>query len=167
MAYRFWTRRIILVLCIALAMAGAATAQDITGDWSFTVEVPATCTWNGPAMFIQTAGALSGSGNLALTAGTDPPCPPVLIGTVAGTIAGTAVNFGLTTPGGPVTFIGASDPAGSSMSGTWAAGALGGTWSATRVQAAPTLSEWAMLALVSALLVGGALLLRKRRASLL
>ena len=166
MAHRFWTGKIILVLCLGLVVASSAMAQDLTGVWDFTAEVPGTCTWMGPAMFTQTAGALSGDGNLVLTAGTNPPCPPALIGTVAGTIVGTTVNFGLTTIGGPVNFVGATDPAGTTMSGTWMLGALGGTWSATRAPVVPTLPQWAMLALVSVLLLGSVYLLRRRRGSL-
>lgn len=167
MARRFSIGRLVFAGCLALALAGVAEAQDLTGTWNLTVEVPTICTWMGPATFLQTVGALAGSGNLALTAGTDPPCPPALLGTVAGTVTGTTVGFGLTTPLGPIDFTGTSDAAGSTMSGTWTfavAGAapLAGTWSATRAPVMPSLPEWGMLLMVSALLASGVYLLRRR-----
>jgi hypothetical protein len=167
MPHRFLIRGLVLAACLLLALAVSAEAQDLTGDWDFTVEVPGTCTWMGPATFAQTGGVLTGSGNLALTAGSDPPCPPALLGTANGTVAGQTVMFGLTTLLGDVDFSGLSDPAGSSLSGTWTLGTLAGSWSATRVETAPSLPEWGMIALLSALLAGGIYSLRRRRSSLL
>lgn len=169
MARRFSIGKLVFAGCLALALAGVAEAQDLTGAWNLTVEVPTICTWMGPATFSQTVGALAGSGNLALTAGTNPPCPPALLGTVAGTVTGTAVTFGLTTPLGPVDFIGTSDASGSTMGGNWTfntgAAILAGTWSATRAPVAPSLPEWGMLLMVSALLASGVYLLRRRPSS--
>lgn len=165
MAHRFLIGKLVLAGCLVVALASPVAAQDLTGDWDITVEVPGICTWMGTATFAQTGGALTGSGNLSLTAGTDPPCPSALFGEVTGTVAGMAVTFGLSTPGGDVNFTGASDAAGSAMSGTWALGTLAGTWSATRVAGVPTLPEWGVIATLLALLLSGFYVLRRRRSS--
>ncbi len=157
---------VVLVLC--LATADVAEAQSLTGDWDFTVSIPALCTWGGVLQFTQTGTALASTGTLVLAAGGDPTCPPVLPGATSGTVTGQDVAFGTPAPPpiGSVDFVGQVATDGLSMSGTWAAAAgtnLGGTWSASRMAAAPTLPEWGAILMLALLLGAGVLALRRRQ----
>ncbi len=170
MSNRSWIGKLIVLLCFGVVMGSPAQAQvDLNGAWDFTVQLPALgCTWTGPATFMQTGGTLAGSGNLPLTMMGGCGAIPVLAGTVAGTVTGQMVAFSFTGPGGVVSFDGSSDPGAQNLSGTWMipGTAFAGTWSATRQMVVPTLPEWGMIAMLSALLASGLYFLRRRRISL-
>jgi hypothetical protein len=159
---------LMVVLALGLATARVAEAQDITGDWQFSASIPMTCSWEGVLQFLQTGTTIDSAGNLVLTGGTNPPCPPALPGFTTGTITGLAVSFGASAPPpvGLVTFDGTVAVDGQTMSGTWTAPAvaLTGTWSATRVPVTmPTLPEWGAVLMLALLLGAGVYALRRRQ----
>jgi len=170
MPYRSLIGKLIVVLCLGAVLGGPAEAQvDLNGDWDFTVELPALgCTWAGAAQFMQTGATLAGSGNLPLTVTGACGAIPFLAGNVSGAVSGQMVAFTFTGPGGVVSFDGSADMSVQTLTGTWSIPGtnFAGTWSATRQMVAPTLPEWGLIGMLSALLASGIYCLRRQRSSL-
>lgn len=158
-----------LWVAVAVTAPEAVWAVDVSGTLNLTVvDTINNCTDAGQATLTQTGTALSGSGSISLVTGTG--CPPVLSGTMSGTVVGTTITVGFVTSQlGTASFTGTIAGDGNSMSGTWSAGppcgfvaSCGGTWSMTRTAGIPTLSQWGMIGM-STLLAGlGTWAMRRR-----
>ncbi len=152
------------LLLLAVPAGAAVITANIAGEWTLTVVDPSDgCTYVGPLTLAQTGTMFSGSANLSLASGTNPPCLPSFSGMVSGDLAGFVIQFGVATGGGTGSFDGMVEADENAMSGTWTFAANTGTWQAVRVSAvlAPALNAAGLVVLLVSLLGAGVLVLRR------
>jgi hypothetical protein len=125
-----WLAGVVLAVGAAVAIstgASAAGAIDLAGSWQ--------CCGSGGAgaqTFVITSGTGSLKGTAEFSDGTE-------FAKITGTLKGNSVKIITTYTGSSyvATFVGTVAGGGNTMSGTWTGPGQSGTWSATRVGAAP------------------------------
>lgn len=149
---------------------------DISGDWTLpttcTLPTDEVCVFEGGGSLMLVGNEVSGQVTLMLASGNSPPCPTEMMATLMGTLSG--VDFFGSLDGGQLLgtldFSGQVSPDLQMIDGTSRAPdgqPFAGTtcvWAAQRQEAVfiPTLSGVGLALLVALLLGGGLLMLRRR-----
>lgn len=171
-------------LALVLAPAGEAQAQDVTGTWNllFNNDLAANnCEYAGTGTFTQgpgSPGLVTGMVNMPLVSG-GAGCPAAIDGPLdpSSNVLGAAFQLGildadfgvgviaLLTITGPLpgdTLVPTSSPNAQNIPPTMPAQIIG-DFSGTRAPVAPTLPQWAAIALLGLLASAGVIAMRRRQ----